>query len=320
MGKLPGADDNDELYKKYRPNKLADLVGQANSVDTLTQLGRSGKFPHALLLSGPSGTGKTTIARILKGLLDVGDADYVEQNSASFRGIDSIRDIEATASMAAISGKNRMWLIDEAHQLTPAAQEAFLKLLEDPPKHVYIVLATTEPKKLKAAVLTRCTEIKLQALNASLMLGLLQHVVGQEGKACAAKVLNRIVEAADGSPRKALVLLHQVLQLPTEEQQLNAVVACEEDAPVFQICLALNRGANWSQLGILIANVLEAEGSDPEGLRYMVLGYFKKVLLGAAPGPKADKAAHIIGCFERAFYDGKTASFARAAYLACTGK
>src|SRR5690606_3369465 len=108
-----------------------------------------GDIPHAMLFTGPSGCGKTTLARILRVKLRCSDNDFQEINAADFRGIDSIRSMRQQVGAAPLGGDSRIWLIDEAHSMTADAQNAFLKLLEDTPRHVYFFLATTDPQKLK---------------------------------------------------------------------------------------------------------------------------------------------------------------------------
>ena len=154
-----------ELYKKYRPKNFKRIVGQPTITEQLTSMTRSNQFPHSSLFSGPSGCGKTTLARIMRNKLDCGDQDFQEVNCADFRGIDMVRDIRNRMNLAPIGGECRVWLIDEAHQLSSQAQNAFLKILEDTPSHVYFMLATTDPQKLIPTIRTRCAEFKVSSLN-----------------------------------------------------------------------------------------------------------------------------------------------------------
>jgi len=107
-----------ELYKKYRPKKLGNIVGQSNAVNILQSFIDEGKIPHSLLFSGPSGCGKTTFARIIKRKLKCGDYDFTELNCADARGIDMTREIRSRLNQSPISGKCRVWLLDECHKLT----------------------------------------------------------------------------------------------------------------------------------------------------------------------------------------------------------
>jgi DNA polymerase-3 subunit gamma/tau len=148
-----------EFHLSQRPTTFGEVVGQPRAVAQLTQMGRDDRRPHLLLFVGPSGCGKTTLARIVRRKLRCGEADFMEVNAANNRGIDMVRDIEQRIGLAPIDGDCRVWLIDEAHALTPDAQGAFLKILEEPPSHVYFMLATTDPQKLKPTIRTRATEI-----------------------------------------------------------------------------------------------------------------------------------------------------------------
>src|SRR5678816_4466960 len=111
-----------ELYKRIRPKRLKDLIGQDGAVKSIEKLLASSKMPHALLLTGPSGCGKTTIARILKAHLHCSDQDFFERNCADFRSVDDIREIRRHLDLRPLGGESRIWLIDECHKLTNDAQ------------------------------------------------------------------------------------------------------------------------------------------------------------------------------------------------------
>jgi len=143
----------------------------------LAQMVKRNKVPHTLLFSGPPGCGKTTLARILRKKLNCGKYDFSEVNCADFRGIDMVRDIRSHLQQAPISGDCRVWLIDEAHKLSNDAQNAFLKMLEDTPNHVYFFLATTNPQKLLKTIRTRCTEVVVKSLGDKNMEELIDDVI-----------------------------------------------------------------------------------------------------------------------------------------------
>jgi len=266
--------------------------------------------PHAILLTGPSGVGKTTIARIIKDTIHCGERDFVEINCADFKGIDMVRDIRRQMGMAPMFGDARVWLIDEAHKLTGDAQTALLKMLEDTPDHVYFMLATTDPQKLIKTIHTRCTEIKLSAISPAEMLKLLTRVVEKEEMKVSADVLQEIVEAADTSARKALVILQQVGYLDNEEEQMKAVQSSSiNKGEAINLARALcNPGIRWAE----VASILKSLDDDPEGVRYLILGYFRSILLGG--GKLAPRAFRIIDVFSNNFYDSKQAGLAAACY------
>ena len=133
-----------ELKDKYRPKSLDKIVEQPAMVSALKGFIAKNKIPHSMLFSGAAGCGKTTAARVVADLLKCGPTDFHEINSANFRGIDTVREIQQRINLHAIGGKSRVWLIDEAHQLTKDAQNGLLKILEECPKHVYFMLCTTD--------------------------------------------------------------------------------------------------------------------------------------------------------------------------------
>ena len=148
-----------ELYKKHRPKRLKDVLGCDGIKKQIQRCPDGSHLAHSILITGPSGCGKTTIARIVaQKILKTSDTDLMEINCADFRGIEMVRDIRSRMSLAPMGGQARTWIIDEAHQLTTQAQDAFLKILEDQPRHVYFILCTTDPSKLITTVKNRCPE------------------------------------------------------------------------------------------------------------------------------------------------------------------
>lgn len=299
-----------EYYKRFRPKTLKGVVGQEGAVASLQRFIDQGTIPHCIMLTGPSGCGKTTIGRILKTHLNCGDADYLEINSADFKGIDTIREIRRMVNLAPISGDCRIWLIDEAHKLTNDAQNALLKLLEDTPDHAYFLLATTDPQKLIKTIHTRASEVKLQSLNSAPLKRVMQRVIDKEKLSVGDKVLDEIVDAADGSARKALVILQQVASLAEEAEQLQAVQATSlnKDEAIKLARALVNPRVSWKE----VAPILRELKDEPEGIRYLVLGYCRSILLSG--GPLAPRAYMIIDIFSANFYDSKHAGLAAACW------
>jgi DNA polymerase III gamma/tau subunit len=259
---------SEELYKKYRPQSFKDVLGQEDAIRMLTEMGRRGAIPHTILFTGESGTGTTTLARILKDKLHCGDADFCEMNAADDKGIDIIRELRQRAGLAPIQGPCRIWLIDECANLTSQAQEAFLKLLEDTPKHVYFFLATTDPQKLKKTIITRSTEIRTKPLKPAVL------------KQLVADVADKIAEIAEGSARKALVLLHQVIDLGDEADKLDALQKADLKRVGIDIARALFKNAKWTEIAALLKNVED----EPETIRRIILGYATTIAL-SKPNP-----------------------------------
>lgn len=301
-----------EFYKKHRPTLFKQLVGQPDAVRVLTGMVKKKTVPHAILLTGPSGCGKTTIARILRDKLECHDRAFSEINCADFRGIDMVREIRKFMGQHTLSGKCRIYLIDECHQLTGEAQNALLKMLEDTPSHVYFMLATTDPGKLKTTIKTRCTEIKVRGLLADEMKGLLQSVAKKESLTIGDDVYDKIIDVAEGSARKALVLLDQISAIEDEQEQLEAIEASDSKRQGIEIARALMRvgkdKCSWSEMCKLLKEIDE----EPETIRHIVLGYMTSVMLG---GSKISPRCYaIIQCFRDNWYDCKRAGLVAACY------
>lgn len=299
-----------ELYRKYRPTNLRQVLGQDQAIRSLVDMGKRNAIPHFLLLVGPSGCGKTTVARILRKKLGCGDLDFYEMNVAQFRGIDMVRDIQSRIMLLPISGKCKVWLIDEAAKLTSDAQDAFLKILEDTPSHVYFMLCTTDPHKLKKTIRTRATEIVFRSLSDEDLGRLVNGIADKEDRELSEEVVAKLVVVSEGSARKALVLLHAIIGLETVEEQLEAIAKGDAKSEAIEVARALLKPQiTWKGM----AKILKDVDGEPEQLRYLVLGYCRSVLLGGG-GKMAGRAAMIIDRFQDAMYDSKQAGFALACY------
>lgn len=303
-----------ELYKRHRPKTFKRVVGQRETVSALENFIAQKKVPHALLFSGPSGCGKTTLARILKTELGCADGDFFEINCADFRGIDMVRDIRRMMGFAPSGGACRIWLIDECHKLSNDAQNAFLKILEDTPGHVYFFLATTDPHKLLKTIQTRCTELPVRLLTEKETREMMDLVLKREGKSVPEEVLEQIIRDSLGSARMALVLLDKIVDLPPEEMLETAKASAAALNTTIELCRALIRGAPWKE----VATILKGLTAEPESVRHAVLGYARTVLLGG--GKTADRAFLIVDSFRSNFFDSKEAGLAAACYEVLHGE
>ncbi len=303
-----------ELYKKHRPKNLKRIVGQETAVNILSSMISNGKIPHSILFTGPSGCGKTTIARILKKQLNCSTLDFQEINCADFRGIDTIRDIRQRMGQAPMNGNCKIWLIDECHMLSTQAQNAFLKILEDTPNHVYFFLATTLPQKLLRTIKTRCTEIQLKEIKSKPLYQLIQYTAKREHFSISEEVIEEIIDHSEGSARKALVLLNQILDIEGEEEQIESIISSDSKANAIEIArLLIQPRTKWKDMSKLLREIDE----DPESLRYMILGYASAVLIKG--GKLAPRAYLIIESFQDNFYDSKKAGLIAACYEVITG-
>jgi DNA polymerase-3 subunit gamma/tau len=306
------------LHLDYRPKNLEELKGNDAIKSSLsTVLGRNDK-PHAFLLHGPTGCGKTTIARIIALTLKCDPAAVYEYNSSNTRGIDTIREIDSTCRYAPLEGNYRVYVIDECHKLTNDAQNAFLKLLEDTPKHVFFILCTTEPEKLIKTIHTRCTAYQVKTLKDAEMRDLLVSVLARENvEGYPVAIINKIIQMAEGCPRQALVMLDSVVDI-TEDDKAIAVLhqSMPEDATTKQICQLLLQPSSddkWSKMAALI----KAFDGEPESARYAIMGYLSAVLLNSK---RNDRVSSMLEYFLNSFMYTKKSGLVAALYLACKEK
>lgn len=298
-----------ELYKKYRPKTLKDIVGNHSTVASLKNMLEKKTVPHTLMFHGPSGCGKTTLARILRRELNCSQLDFTELNCSNFRGIDTVRDITRQMNLAP-TRSCRIWMLDEVHQMSKDGQNAALKILEDTPDHVYFFLCTTDPQKILKTIRSRCTEMPVSLLSHKELRQLIDVVCKSEHITISAEFRDDIADAAGGSARRCLVLLEKMSTLNPKEIA-TALKLHDDDHEVIELCRALLGKKPWS----LVAKILGSPSVailEPEAIRVCVLGYAKSVLLKSSNA----QAAHVIYCFEQNFFDSREAGLVRACYEA----
>jgi len=297
-----------ELYQKSRPQTFNNLLGQEDAVTTLQKKLETDTIPHAILFHGPYGTGKTTLARIVVRCLKCSGDDFVEMNSADVRGIDGVREIRSVMGQAPMYGDTRVWLLDEVHKATNDAQNAMLKLLEDPPEHVYFMLATTEPERLIGGIKQRCLKIKLNPIADLQIRRILVRVCKKEKISVSKKVILKIVKYSGGSAREALQVLDKVYLLDGEKEQLKAIEKASLKTATIEIARRLmNIKTKWRDIAPILKKL---ENEDPEQIRWMILGYGKSVLLKTSNA----RAFRMIEAFRDNFYDCKFAGVVAACY------
>lgn len=289
------------LPVKYRPTSLEEIIGNESTVEALVScLDRPTGVPHTFLFQGPSGCGKTTLARIVANKLGGSPEDVKEYNISKMRGIDTAREIIDNCRYAPLRGKMKIFVLNEVHKATNEFQNAMLEILEEPPKHVYFILVTTDPEKLLKTVRTRCVTFQVSSLQRVKIMKLLRRVCTQEKVEIPISILQKISEYCNGSPRQALVMLDQVIDIENEEDALQVILDNTlNETSLLELCqLLLKPTTPWKTL----ADTLRKIDDEPEKIRYAILSYMTKVLLDTP----SDRSASIIDLFSTSWmYSGK---------------
>jgi DNA polymerase-3 subunit gamma/tau len=260
------------LARKYRPSTFADLIGQDAMVRTVSNAFETGRIPQAWILTGVRGVGKTTTARILaralnyelpdgsitgptidmpvlgvhcQPIMESRHLDVIEMDAASHNGVDDVRQINEAIRYAPVSARYKVYILDEVHMLTPAAFNALLKTLEEPPPHAKFVFATTEIRKVPITVLSRCQRFDLRRIDAELLVKHLQGIAEKEALTAEPAALAMIARAAEGSVRDALSLFDQAIPHaagPVRAEDVRQMLGLADRARVIDLFEALMRG------------------------------------------------------------------------------
>ncbi len=263
------ATSSQTFYLKYRPQKLQDL-DIVSVRENLKSIVDSGNIPHALLFSGIRGTGKTSTARIISKIINCEDKekpcgkceqctsitngtniDVIEMDAASNRGIDDIRSLKDAVKLSPTKAKAKVYIIDEAHMLTVEASNALLKTLEEPPAHVYFILATTNPEKLIDTIKSRTTEVVFTKATIEETKNALNKIIKQEKIKIDDKTLEKLIKKAKGSFRDGVKLLEQYSKNDETfknennfnvDSLMEALIKKDKDSSFEQIKNAVNNG------------------------------------------------------------------------------
>jgi DNA polymerase III subunit gamma/tau len=305
------------LARKYRPQRFADVAGQDHVTVTLMNALNQGRIAHGYIFSGHRGIGKTTIARILAMALncrnaigsaerptaepcDVCDScveiragnsvDVIEIDAATNRGIDEIRELRDAARYRPARDKYKIYILDEAHQITDAAFNALLKTLEEPPDHIVFMMATTQPEDIPQTVRSRCQHFSFHAVKLVDILGELRAIAQQEGVDADDAALSLLAEAGDGSMRDALSIMDQAIaSAPLEDgkarldaQQIRELMGTVPNAVFEKVLEAVN--GNRSAEVMTVANQLLDAGNSPAQLARQLVRYLRNCVIAKVAG------------------------------------
>jgi DNA polymerase-3 subunit gamma/tau len=298
---------------KYRPPTFEEFFGNEGLISTLKKILKRpmATMPHSFLLYGPPGTGKTTLARIIRHELKCSNYDYHELNAADLRKIDDIRAVLSEAPLAPLKGKIKIYYWDEAHQLLTHSKDAVLKILEEPPNHVFFFLATTESEKIPKTIQQRCTKLQTRLLSPPIAAEHLKSIIKREKiTGITPEILKVIIKASEGSAREALTLLDSIRDNPTEGG-IDYLITLSKDTQALcrSVLAVIQERSDWKEA----KKIVMAIECDPDQARQHMLNYLSKVLLSTGD-PKIYEAMTF---FTESFcYTGK-AGLIMACYAAC---
>lgn len=270
------ADTHVALYRKYRPASFKDVLGQDHVVEVLKQAIANKRVAHAYLFAGGRGTGKTTIARILARELGTSEKDLYEMDAASNRKIDDFRELNDSVHTLPFDSDYKVYIIDEVHMLTKEAFNAFLKTLEEPPKHVVFVLATTELDKLPDTIVSRCQTYAFNTPTRAVLTKAIEKVAKGEKVTLEKDAAELIAILAEGSFRDALGILQKVLSFSGDKTVTRDEVESVTGAPRGELVNGVLESLSREAIEDALAKIEDATKAHVDFLT------FQKLLLDKA--------------------------------------
>ncbi|MGA7291635.1 MAG: DNA polymerase III subunit gamma/tau, partial [Terriglobales bacterium] len=317
------------LARKYRPQKFSDVIGQEHVTHTLQNALAQERIAHGYIFSGHRGIGKTTVARILAmalncrstnettgkppiepcGICDScteiragNSVDVIEIDAATNRGIDEIRELREAARYRPARDRFKIYILDEAHQITDAAFNALLKTLEEPPGHVIFMMATTQPEDIPQTIRSRCQHFSFRAVKFEDIMGQLRDIVTKENIPADDDALALLAEAGDGSLRDALSILDQAIASTSDHLTLDSVRSLIGSAPAAALETVMQAVAESSSEKILVlVDELIGEGHSPTHFARQMVRFLRNVTVAKIAGK--DSALLQISSDERARAD-----------------
>ena len=296
------------LARKYRPQRFADVIGQDHVTRTLQNAIEQGRIAHGYIFSGHRGIGKTTIARILAMALNCRSKDHpvpepcgvcdscteiragnsvdvIEIDAATNRGIDEVRELREAARYRPARDRFKIWILDEAHQITDAAFNALLKTLEEPPAHVVFMMATTQPEDIPQTIRSRCQHFSFHAVRFKEIVGQLTDIARQEGIDADANAISMLAEAGDGSMRDALSILDQAIACCGQKltaELVRGLVGAVPSEVLEEMLSAVAR--NSSEEVLRLTDRLLTEGHNPAHFARQLVRFLRNTLVAKVSG------------------------------------
>lgn len=293
------------LLTKYRPRTFAEVVGQDAVVRSLQGVLKA-QSSHAVLMIGPSGVGKTTLARIAAEQLGCKAIDLLEIDAATHTGIDDMRPIAAGMQYRPLGQSAvKVAIVDECHMLSKSAVNSLLKIVEEPPAWAYWFLCTTEANKLPVSIKTRCVSYELKLVSTAVLTDFLEGIVEKDDLRLAEGVVSLCAKEAQGSPRQALANLATCAEAETRAEAAELLQSAVASSAAIDLARALFRGAKWGELQRLLGELGEV---SPESVRHVVRAYGTKVVLSAQKESAVGAALEVLDAFSEPFnqHDGVT--------------
>lgn len=272
---------SDNLLTKYRPTSFDEIYGHAAVVRSIKHLCRL-QNPSAFLLTGASGVGKTTVARLIAKEFGIAAEAVIEVDGASYNGVDSMRSLmEQLNYKPLISQNNKQAVIlDEVHAITKNAAQALLKTLEEPPEGVVWILCTTDPDRLLKTIRTRCYEYGLEPVDSNTLFDMLADIADAEGFGVSDEVLDLIVDRSEGLPRAAIANLGVCSEL-TDPQEAGKLIVDSGEGEATRLARSIVRNelGSWSDVMVEVRQSLVDNGNSAESVRLAIVAYIGRCLL-----------------------------------------